>query len=1040
MQSLIAHLLRRPVGLTAFYLLLLSLATLALARLPVALLPSVTYPSLVIWTPWAEVSPEQVERGVTEPVEQAVAALPGLVDLTSHSQLGGSLVRLDFGWNADVDLVALEARSHLDRVAGRLPEGAGRPLVLRVDPGDRPILVLAVGVGTASPMPEGGPGRAPELATLIEGRRIARQAVARRLEQLDGVARVRVTGGHEEEIQVRLDADRMAAYGLDLLHVEQALRATDVSLAGGTLRKGPYRYPVEVSGELRDRAEVAATVISPPGRSPVRLREVAEVREGIARRRGLVRHDGREVLLLLVERRPDANTVETAAQVRRELAALRKELPGVSLEVVVDESTFIRAALGGVVQALLVGGLLALLMLFAFLRRLRMLGAVAVAVPFSLAVALVLFDHLGMSLNLISLGGLALGVGLLVDNSIVVAENIARLREGGLDPFQASVQGAAQVAAPITASTLTTLAVFVPLTFAEGLAGRLFRDQSLAVACSVGASLLVALTAVPALTSREGAAGRRAGAQPRPAPPSPGLRFYEWALDRCLARPGRVGAGVAAFLLLSMALAWHLPRQVTPEADEGRLRVRLTLPPDADLPLLSARSTHLETYLKGLPGVSHILADLGERDDARLELDPRPPYAGELTVVLHSGTETAALLEAIRTWPAPADLQVEAHPVRPRLATLLTAGEGDLFVDLVGDRRQITDRVQATLLAALRRRPELAHVTLETPAAASGYDLTFRRDAIVRLVARPEDLDRHLEAAARGREVARLQRLREEIPVVLRTAGATSVQDLLGRWVPAGERRLPLSTFVQARPTSRPVRLSRRGQAPVVRILVERTPGVDLGAAIASIEAATGTVLPAGVRLRTGGAGEAFRQSLGAVARSLVWSVLLIYLLLAAQLESLWQPLVVLAVVPLAVGGVALGLALMGQSWNLMSLTGCVVLVGLAVNDAILKVDFIQSCRARGASLGMAVRQAGRYRYRPILMTTLTTTFGLLPLGLGAGGSLGAPLGLAILWGLGVATLLTLLVVPVLFQTAARLLGSPGLERHDPEINRRELA
>ncbi len=1009
MKLLLARLLQRPVGVTAFYVLLSAFSVMALFRVPVTLLPSLSFPALLVWTSWPEVPPEQVERGLTMPIEQAVAGVQGVKSVTSRSQLGGSLVRLDFGWNSDLDYAALDVRQKLDRLAGFLPEKSDRPLVLGIDPSERPILVLAL---------SGPDGRQHGSAGLIDLKRLAEDLVARRLEQLDGVARVRVTGGYEREIQVEVAPDRMAAHGVDLLRTERALQDANVSLSGGTIQKGPFRYAIEVSGEFRDAREVGAAVISEPGKPPLRLSEVATVREGMKRRRGLVRFDGREVLLLLVDLRPGANALRTVTEARQALAELRPELHDVALDVVVDESVFIKGAINGVLQSLFWGGLLSVLVLLLFVRQMRLLLAIAAAVPLSLGLTLLLFDLLGVTLNLISLSGLALGVGMLVDNSVVVAENIARFREKGLSPRDAAAQGAAEVAGAITSSTLTTLAVFVPLTLVEGLAGRLFRDQSLAVACSVGASLLVALTVVPLIAARD-----RSNALAGTASPSPGLALYEAMLKRCLARPRWVIVGTLAFFLVAVVAALLLPREVVPETDEGRLEVKLTLPPDADLSLLSARSVGLEKALADFPAIDHLLADLGERDDVRLDFDPRPPYAGDMTVVLAPGWRSKTVLHRLAQLPRPRDLGMEARPVKTQLEALLVSAESDLVIDLVAERRSEAESWAPVLLPALAKRPELANVVRSDPEGVSAYDLQFDRDALARLGAQPETLDGYLEAAARGREATRLHLMREQVPVVLRAA-AGSVEGLLAERVPTGAGMLPLGTFVRAEAVRLPAVLLRQGQAPVVRLLADLAPEVGLAAGTRAVEAAVQATLPPRVRAKVGGANQAFRESLRAVAWSLLFSVLLMYLILAAQFESPYQPFIVLSMLPLALGGAALMLAICGQSWNLMSLIACVMLVGIADNDVILKVNFVNQRRREGLSCAEAIRQAGHDRFRPTIMAMVTTVMGLLPLALGqgTGGSLQAPLALAIVGGLTTVTVLVLIVVPIILQRTA---GNP---------------
>lgn len=993
--------------MTAFFVLCGLLGILAAARLAITLLPSLEYPSLVVWTTYPDVAPERVERAVTERIEEAVAGTPGLVRITSRSQLGGSLVRIELGWNSDLELAALGIRQQLDRLAGVLPETAERPVVLRVDPSDRPIVVVAV-------YAEGLANSASEDEGLVALKEIAKDVVARRLEQIDGVARVRVTGGFDREVEVIVSPEKLAIYDLSLDDLVHALETSNVSLVGGTIRRGPFRYTVEVSGEFRHLADVAATVISRPGHPPLLLSEVAHIQEGLAQRQGLVRLDGRETLVLLVERRPDSNTVETAAAVRQALEVQREELPGIGTSIVIDESRFIGAAIGGVVRSIVFGGMLAVLVLLFFLRHPRTLLAVGITVPLTLAVTLVFFELLGVSLNLISLSGLALGVGMLVDNAIVVVENIARLRDQGLAPRVAARQGTAGVAMAITASTLTTMAVFLPLTYVEGLAGRLFRDQSLAVVCSLSASLLVALTVVPLIASRESEVPERASG---PAPTG-WIGLYEKLLASCLRHPGRVLGLTTGFFIATALLSWQLPREVLAASSHQRLEAQLELAPSADLSAVEARSEEIERQIAGWPGVRQVLADLGERDAARLEVDPRPPYRGDLTVMLSSPEVADEVLRRLARLPLPAGVGLEARRVSSRLESLLVGDGPDLRIDLTAEDRDAAEETAARLLAELGRRPEVVYAGRAHPENIPGIRIDLDREAMARYGAQPRALGAVLEAVSRGREATRLQTTNDQIPIVLHNRKVDSVETLLAQRLPVSEGRLPLSTFVEAKRVSLPAVRMRDAQAPVVRLHAEIAPEFDLRAALGAVDEALELTLPVGVRGRVSGANEAFLAGLRSVTTSLLLSVLLVYLILAAQFESLTQPLVILSVVPLAAGGAALALALAGQSWNLMSLTGCVVLVGIAVNDAIVKVDFINQRRRDGAALDDALRAAGRDRLRPILITTSTTAVGLLPLALGAGtgADLRAPLAIAIIGGLLSTTLLTLTALPVLYQ------------------------
>jgi HAE1 family hydrophobic/amphiphilic exporter-1 len=999
--------------------LLVVLAAVAYVRLPVALLPDLGYPALTVWTAYPDVPPERVERTVTEPVEEAVAGTEGLERVTARSQLGGSLVELRFGWNTDLDRALLNVREQINRLGDRLPEAAEQPVVLRIDPSERPIMMLALRGGQADT------ARTHQVATqqdvpqdLARLREVGREIIGRRLEQLQDVARVRVTGGHQREVTITVDEDRLAALGLGLSDVEQALDRANVSLPGGTIRRGPFRYAVEVSGELRSAEDVGETVLARTDGRPVRLRDVASVKMGVQERRGLVRYDGREGLLLLVERRPDANTVRAAAEVREALCPLERDFSGVSLDVVVDESVFIERAIDGVVQAVLLGGLLAVVVLFAFLRRLRPLMAVTVAVPLSIALTMIGFELMGVTFNMIALSGLALGVGLLVDNAIVVVENVARLREEGLGPVEAARQGTEEVAGAILASTLTTISEFLPITFVEGLAGRLFRDQSLAVVASLLASLLVAITVVPLIVRKdEGPMGEAQGTRmPRL------LAAYERALQWCLDHPGRVLAGALIVLVGAGALGWGLPREVVPASDQGRVEAHLTLAPGTDLPIVETRAATIEQTARRVVGATHVLSDLGERSTARLELDPRPPYEADLTLILPDSVRAQTVARRLQSTSFPQDVTVEVQPSKTRLGALLSPGENDLLIDLVSEERRRTEGLVDTLLQRLRERPEVAGVRRAEAAEVPAYELHLKRETMARYGVSPEDVGRALEAAARGRTATQLRQVSEEVPIVVRSREVQSIESLLREPIATPNGRLPLRRFATAEQTNLPAALLRTGQAPVVRLVADVAEGGGLAAAVTAVQEQLDATLPPGVRGSVGGANQAFRESLRAVGWSLLLSLLLVYLILTAQFERLRQPFVILAAVPLAAAGVALVLWITGQTVNLMSLTGCVVLVGIVVNDAIIKVDFINQRRVRGMDLREAITAAGRARFRPILMTTITTVLGLLPiaLGLGAGAEIRAPLAIAVVGGLLSATVLTLLVVPVLYHVFER--------------------
>jgi len=1012
MKTLISVCLSRPVSVAAFFILLMVLAAVAYVRLPVSLLPVLRYPGLVVWTSYPDVPPDRVERAVTERVEQAVAGTAGLTRVTSRTLPGGRLVPTQFGWRANLNLALLGVRESMDRLGDAFPREATRPAVLHLDPGERPIMVIALRYSG-----EQDAGR-PE--DLMELKRMGRDIIARRLEQLTDVARVQVTGGFERRIEIETDPDQLLAYGISLGDIARQLDGSNTSLQGGVIRRGPFRYPVEVSGEFKNTADIAETVIPSRSPTPIRLRDVAQVHDAVADRRGLVRLDGVETLLLLIERRADANVVRAVEEIRTVLAELEEEHERINLDVIVDESEFIKAAIGGVTQAVMLGGLLAILVLFAFLRRLRALLAAAIAVPLSLGVTLVLFEPFDVTFNLISLSGLALGAGMLVDNAIVVIENIARLREQGQRPLEAARNGASEVAGAITASTLTTIAVFLPITLVEGLAGRLFRDQSLAVVCSLMASLLVALTAVPLIVSREGRSGRRRTV----GSPRGGrlLAGYERALAWSLDHRWAVMMCCALVLMGAGLLIANLPREVIPKTEQGRVEARITLPTDADLPLVAARAAEVEAQAKARGWADRVLADLGERDQARLDLDPRPPYEGDITLLLAPGQNADNVLPQVQALELPDDVEIKVQRVETQLEQLLTTGDADLLIDLVSEERRDAESVVDNVLRLLVQRSELANVRRTDAASVPTYQLAFKRDVMNRYGVSAQVLNSYLEAGARGSEATTLKTVNEEVPIVLRSRHIDSIERLLAELIPARDGLMPISAFVTANSVSLPAALVRVEQASVIRLTADVAEGHDLRTALSAVNSVMESTLPITVRSRIGGAAEVFQQSLLGVALSLALSLLLVYLILAAQFENLVQPLIILVAVPLAAAGVSFVLGITGQTINLMSLMGCVVLVGIVVNDAIIKTDFINQRRAAGMPIREAILAAGRDRVRPILMTTITTVLGLMPLalGFGQGAELRTPLAIAIVGGLTSATVLTLFIVPVLYAIVVR--------------------
>lgn len=1017
----------------------------SLIRMPVALLPDVAFPRLVVWTTMAETGPVEVERFVTEPVEEALSAVPGVRRVESASREGQSVVTLTFPWGTDMEFAQLHVRERLDNMAARLPQSADRPTILRVDPGAEPIVVASV---TAAP----GAGENDPAATPADLAALAESVFKRRLEQLDGVGRASAVGGAEREIVVEVDPDRLAAHGLTVDRISATLAEANAAAPGGTIRRGRYRYALRALGEFGSVDEIAATVVArAPGGGTITVADVGTVRDTVAERESAAYFDGRPSVGLLVYKESEANTVAAAERAAETLAALEAGYPGVELAVVTNQAGFITSSISGVVWALVIGGILAFLVLFPFLRDPRWPAAIAVAIPISVVTAFALLHAADVSLNVMSLGGLALGVGMLVDNSIVVLENVFRHRERGLAAGAAAALGAREVQGAITASTLTTIAVFFPILYVEGFAGALFGDLALAVAFSLLASLLVALTLLPTLAARfgggEAAHGRFARwgrAMWRPAATrigsatGPGLEAFErgfaglatryeralaWALDHRREVLGWTGIALVAALVIGL----FLPRNVLPDVDQRAFTARIDLPPGTPFERTEALALEIDAWLRERDGVEAVLARIGRASEAEAaQATGRGRNAAVLDVRLERhGPPTrrvmAELREAFASLP-PGVLALETGTAT-EIGRVLGTAEADVQVEVRGADlealRVVAERVEGRLAGI----DALADVATTYEAGHPELRISLEREAIARNGLDVQRVVTALTDRTRGRQATEFADFDRKVPIVVRP-DEVARRDL-DRVLDGDVDGVPLRLLVEVREAVAPAAVLREGQQRMVAVTAEVASG-GLAGAVASIEDAIEDLpVPPDVTVAVGGGGEELRRSFRSLGFAFLLAFLLVYLILAAQFESLVVPAVILLAVPLAVVGAVIALGVTGRGLDTMSGIGIVVLIGIAVNDAIIKVDFIEQARARRDDLRAAIEEAGRIRLRPIVMTSVTTILGLSPLaiGIGAGAELRQPLAIAVIGGMVTSTVLTLIVLPVFYSVVAEWRG-----------------
>jgi hydrophobic/amphiphilic exporter-1 (mainly G- bacteria), HAE1 family len=1023
----------RPVGVAMFYIAVVCLGALSFTRLPIDLLPDIAYPKLVIYTTYQNAGPGDVERAVTEPIEQVVARVPRVERVESTTREGISMVVLRFAWGTDMDFAALNVREKVDQIRDNLPLNAARPIVLRTDPRSEPIAAISVS----------GPN---DLWALKE---LAETVYRRRLEQLDGVAQALVAGGLEREIHVDVDLAKLESYGVTLQQVSTALSAANVSAPSGSILQGRFRYPLRALGEWQKVEEIANVVVArtqPTGATNARssglilVRDIATVEDGFKEREAIARYNGKEAIGILIFKESDANTVRVMEEVDKVLGQLRSEYSSVTVEIASSQAGFVAGAIANLRLEMILGGLLAILVLILFLRDARFPVAVGLAIPISVIVTFALLHAAGVSLNIMSLGGLALGVGMLVDNSIVVIENIFRHREKGFKASLSAAIGTEEVQRAITASTLTTIAVFGPIIYVQGVAGQLFAALSFSVAFSLLTSLLVACSLLPAMASRweqsaqksrKGGSGEEQSAQenrvallarPLYAFDRAFARFaawYEKLLAGALAHRGRTIWLSVLMLALTVPAALTLDRSVLPEVDQGSFRARLELPRGTPIETTLESAQQLEQILRADPGVEAVFTHVGRRSALlSSENDDSGLNTALLEVRLKGGKGTPEALARLRPklsgFP-PGTLALETGQATA-LGKLLGGGEADLAVRVQGDNMSAALRYAREVQARLLNVPEISNVHVGMELGQPEVLVEVDRERAASFGIEAIQIADQVEQYMGGVRATDFIAFDRKIPVVLRLPeSARRSLETLNRLAVNG---IPLRELVVVKDSLSASEILRVDQSRTVPVFADVVSG-DVEEAVSAMRAAIAPVpVPRDLRVQIGGENEEMRKSFRDLAIAFTLALLLVYMILAAEFESLVHPFTILLSVPLALIGAVWALFLLGAGINTVSLIGVIVLVGIVDNDAVVKIDFINQMRREGMSVRNAILAAGHARLRPIVMNTLTVMFSVAPMmfGIGPGADLQAPLAITVFGGLFTATVLTLIVIPVAYE------------------------
>ena len=1091
-MSIVDVAIKRPVTVWMFTFAVMLFGLVGLSRLAVNLLPDLSYPTLTVRSNYTGAAPAEIEQLITKPIEEAVGVVKGLRKISSVSKAGQSDVLLEFEWDVAMDITSLEVREKLDLIS--LPLDVQKPLILKFNPSLDPIIRLGLQTSDNS------------VAGLTKLRTYAEYDVKRQLESLLGVASVKLGGGLEQEYQVIIDQHKLAQLNLSSQEIINRINAENINISAGKLIEGNTQYLVRTLNQFTDIRQIGELVVYRENGQIITLNDIATIVDGYKERTDVTRINAVEAVELAIYKEGDANTVQVAKLINNKLDAINKSLGDrYQLTVVYDQSTFISNAISEVKSAALIGGLLAMLILYLFLRSIIPTLIISLSIPVSVIATFNMMYGNGISLNIMSLGGIALATGLLVDNAIVVLENIARYKEQGLSAVEAARKGTKEVSGAIIASTLTTLAVFVPLIFVEGVAGQLFADQAMTVAFALIASLIVALTLIPMLASRqasqeldESEASSIAGNIAKNSTPintaiddgKSGFKALVWykkitfiltlplklvfiwlpmlitrivllafhgvnKVASLVMKPLTAGFnfifdkfasfysksltfalkhGVAT-LLISLTFAasalFILPKigvELLPPLAQGEFYLELELAPGTPLAVTDRTINKIAQQLQQDKRIKSTYSLTGRGSLMTSNADKGGEHQARLQIMLHDSQNEAQVMADIRQYTQKL-VGATTQLNQPELFTF----SKPISIELASYDLDLLSSYSKRLTKLMQQDPQFVDVANSQRQGQPELAIHFNQKKIAQLGLNSPDIARLVAVKIGGNIASKYTLLDRKIDILVRSdkKQRDSIGDLRELVVnPNDDFPITLESISNIVETVGPAQINRINQQRVAVISANIAMGDQNSALARANELIKKLKLPLTVIPTFGGQSEEMQQSFTSMLMALTLAVFLVYLVMASQFESLLQPLLILFSVPLAAVGSIYGLYFFGSNISVIVFTGLIMLAGIVVNNAIVLLDRINQLREQGLDKISSIKQAAESRLRPIIMTTLTTALGLLPmaLGMGEGSELRTPMAITVISGLLCSTLLTLVVLPVLYQLFDNKKFAEGVE------------
>lgn len=1011
---------KRPVTISMIVLCVILLGAVSLSMLTVDLYPDINFPVAIAITDYSGAGPEEVESMVTKPIEEMMGTVQNVDKIESQTVAGKSTVIVSFNWGTDMDFASLQMREKIDIIKGFLPDDASDPMVFKIDPAMMPVIQLGLSGGK----------------DLEHLKNVAEDVIKPKLERLEGVASVTITGGYTREIQVIPDPVKMEAYGIGVSQISQALKMENMNVSSGRVTEGKKELYVRTIGEYNSLEDIKKVNLSLPGGGSIYLQDIAQVVDTFSEERQMTRMNGEPSIGIHVMKQSTANTVQVSDQVQKELQEISGEIPGgIKVATVLDQAKFIKQSIGRVAQNAVWGGLLAVIVLYLFLRNFRSTLIIAVAIPIAIIGTFSLLYLNGLTLNMMSLGGLALGIGMMVDSSIVILENIFRYRQDGHDIMDASINGADEVATAVMASTLTSIAVFLPIVFVEGMAAMFFKELALTVSFSLGASLLVALTLVPMLSSKllMVSNGNGNGAKKKNFfKNATGImgRFLGWldnkygrTLSWALRHRKTVVIVVILALVGSFSLLPMVGMEFIPGMDSGELAINVELDKGTVLEDTNKVAEKIEDVLNQMgPEIKTVFTSVGASGNQMTGPTSNTTEIAQLSVMLVSKTlrERSAdqvaddIRSRLQGIPG-ADIEVKVSdnqggpPSSAPVSVKITGNELGVLKELAQEILGIVKTVPGTReveSSITEGRPELQlHIDRDK---AATYGLSVAQVASAARSAFEGDVATKYRTG--GDEI--------DVKVILPESYRKSLSDLERVMLtsPAGIQ-VKLGEVADFNVELGPTEIVRENQTRIVTVNSQLS-GRDVGSVSKDIQAKLANFpLPEGYTVEFGGENKDMQESFGSLGMALILAIILVYMVMASQFESLVHPFVIMFSMPTMFIGVITALAITGRTFSVPTFIGVIMLAGIVVNNAIVLIDYINTLRRGGMERNQAITTAGPVRLRPILMTTLTTVLAMFPiaLGIGEGAEAQAPMATAVVGGLLVSSVFTLVFIPVVY-------------------------